>query len=49
MAAVLPWHWRPWLFGGLAFAGVGVLHWPLFGVLGVLAPLAITAAWKGKD
>ena len=46
MASILPRHWRPWLFTLLAFAGVGVLRWPLIGVLGVLAPFAVAAAWK---
>jgi hypothetical protein len=32
----------------LAFAGVGVMRWPLIAVLLVLAPLAIAAAWKGR-
>ncbi len=41
--------WRLWLFGVLAFAGVGVLHWPLLVVGGALAPCAIVAAWKDKD
>jgi chromate transporter len=49
MATVLPRQWRPWLFAGLAFVGVGVVHWPLLWVLGALAPWAIAAAWKGKD
>jgi len=48
MASILPRHWRPWLFTLLAFAGVGVLRWPLIWVLGVLAPFGIAAAWKGK-
>lgn len=46
MASILPRHWRPWLFTLLAFAGVGVMRWPLIGVLGVLAPFGIAAAWK---
>ncbi len=46
MAMVLPRHWRPWLFGLLAFAGVGALRWPLIGVLAVLAPIAVAAAWR---
>jgi chromate transporter len=46
MASALPKHWRPWLFTLLAFAGVGVLRWPLIGVLGVLAPFGIAAVWK---
>jgi chromate transporter len=48
MAAVLPRRWRPWLFGVLAFVSVGVLRWPLIGILCVLAPLAIAAAWWEK-
>ncbi len=46
MAMVLPRHWRPWLFGLLAFAGVGALRWPLIGVLAVLAPLAVATSWR---
>ena len=46
---VLSRRWRPWLFGTLAFAGVGILRWPLLWVIGVLAPLAIAAAWKEKE
>ena len=49
MITVLPRHWRPWLFVGLEFLGVGVVRWPLLAVLGVLAPWAIILAWKGKD
>ena len=37
---VLPRHWRPWLFGALAFVGVGVMRWPLLWVMGALAPWA---------
>jgi len=48
MASILPRHWRPWLFTLLAFAGVGVLRWPLIGVLGGLAPFGIAAAWKTR-
>lgn len=48
MASALPRHWRPWLFTLLAFAGVGVLRWPLVGVLGVLAPFGIAAVWKDR-
>ena len=41
--------WRPWMFAlVLAFAGVGLMRWPLLLVLGVLAPFAIGAAWKGQ-
>ena len=49
MATVLPRQWRAWLFSILAFVGVSVLHWPLLVVIGSLAPLAVAAAWKGKD
>src|SRR5262249_19501347 len=34
MATGLPRQWRPWLFAGLAFVGVGVLRWSLLGVMG---------------
>jgi chromate transporter len=46
LAMVLPRHWRPGLFGALAFAGVGIMRWPLFWVMGALAPWAVFAAWK---
>jgi chromate transporter len=49
LAMVLPRHWRPWLFGVLAFAGVGVLRWPLLWVMGILAPWAVFAAWKESE
>ena len=48
MATVLPREWRPWLFGVLAFVGVGVMRWPLLWVVGALAPWAVFAAWKEK-
>ena len=38
----------PWAFAFAAFIGVGVMRWPLLAVLGVMAPFAIAAAWKGK-
>jgi chromate transporter len=46
---VLPRRWRPWLFGALAFVGVGVLRWPLVWVIGALAPVAVIAAWRGRE
>ena len=49
LAMVLPRHWRAWLFGMLAFAGVGVMRWPLLWVMGALAPWAVFAAWKEKQ
>ncbi|HEV7799513.1 MAG TPA: chromate transporter [Burkholderiales bacterium] len=48
VASVLQRRWRPYVFVVLAFVGVGVMRWPLLAVLAVLAPWAITAAWKGK-
>jgi len=46
LAMVLPRGWRPWLFGALAFVGVGIMRWPLLWVMGALAPWAVFAAWK---
>jgi len=49
LAMVLPRNWRPWLFGALAFVGVGVMRWPLLWVMGALAPWAVFAAWKEQE
>jgi len=49
LAMVLPRHWRPWLFGVLAFVGVGVMRWPLLWVMGALAPWAVFAAWNEAE
>jgi chromate transporter len=49
LVTVLPRGWRPWLFGVLAFVGVGVLRWPLLWVMGALAPWAVFAAWKEQE
>jgi chromate transporter len=49
LAMVLPRHWRPWLFGLVAFLGVGVLRLPLVWIFGALAPLAVVAAWKEPE
>ncbi|HZD40956.1 MAG TPA: chromate transporter [Terriglobales bacterium] len=49
LAMVLPPLWRPWLFGVLAFTGVGVMRWPLLWVVVALAPCAVFFAWKAKD
>jgi chromate transporter len=46
LAMVLPRRWWPWLVGALAFVGVGILRWPLFWVMGGLAPWAVFAAWR---
>jgi chromate transporter len=48
MVFVLQRRWLPWLFAVLTFAGVGLMRWPLLAVVGVLAPLAIGFAWRGK-
>ena len=48
LAMVLPRTWRPWLFGALAFGGVGIMRWPLLWVLGTLAPCAVFATWKAE-
>jgi len=49
LSMVLPRHWRPWLFGALAFVGVGIMRWPLLWVMGALAPWAVVAAWKEQQ
>ena len=46
LAAALPRRLRPWSFLVLAFAGVGVVRWPLLLVMGALAPLAMAAVWR---
>jgi chromate transporter len=49
LAMVLPRHWRPWLFGIMAFSAVGIMRWPLLLVIAALAPCAVFLAWKAKD
>lgn len=49
LALALPRRRRSWLFGMLAFVGVGVMRWPLLWIIGALAPLAIGAAWKERE
>jgi chromate transporter len=34
------------LIAAVAFVAVGVLQWPLLGVLAVLVPLSIARAWR---
>jgi chromate transporter len=48
LARILPRKWWPYLFGGLAFVGVGILRWPLLWVMVGLAPGAILAAWRDR-
>ena len=49
LATALPRRWRPWLFGALAFAAVGIMRWPLLWVIAVLGPCAVFLSWKAKD
>ena len=46
MAAALPRRLLPWLFMLLAFAGVGLMRWPLLYVMAALAPFAMYFAWR---
>lgn len=41
MTSALPRRVRPWLFLAAAFVAVGLMRWPLVGVLAVLAPLGM--------
>ena len=49
LAMVLPRRWRPWLFGVLAFGGVGVMRWPLLWVMIALAPWVVFAEWREQE
>ena len=49
MVAILQRRLLPWMFAALTFAGVGVMRWPFLAVVGVLAPIAIFAAWKEQQ
>jgi chromate transporter len=46
MAGALPRRLVPWLFMLAAFAGVGLMRWPLLYVMAALAPFAIFFAWR---
>jgi chromate transporter len=48
MVIVLQRRWLPWVFVVATFVGVGVLRWPFLAVVGVLAPFAIYASWRGR-
>jgi chromate transporter len=48
LVLALPRRALPFAFLVLAFTGVGVLRWPLLYVMGGLAPLAMTAAWRRR-
>ncbi len=49
LALALPRHWRPWLFGILAFGDVGIIRWPLLWVVAALGPCAVALSWKARD
>jgi chromate transporter len=49
LAQVLPRRPRAWIFGAIAFVAVGVLRWPLFWVIAILAPCAVFAAWREAE
>jgi chromate transporter len=44
----MPYRRDPWALGvaALAFAGVGLLHWPLLVVMGILLPCSVAVAWR---
>lgn len=46
LAAALPRRALPWIFLVAAFAGVGVMRWPLLYVMGALAPFAMASVWR---
>ena len=48
IARVMGTRWLPWTLAILTFVAIGLARWPLLAVVGVLAPLAIAAAWKGR-
>ena len=49
MIVVLRRQWLPWLFVIGAFIGIGIFRWPFLAVIGVLAPIAIYASWRGDQ
>lgn len=48
IASALPRRFLPWMFLALAFAGVGLLRWPLLYVMAGLAPFALASVWKKR-
>ena len=48
MAATLPRRAIPWAFMLLAFAGVGLMRWPLLYVMAALGPFAVFLAWRKR-
>jgi chromate transporter len=49
MARAVPRRVLPILLAVLAFAGVGLVRFPLIAVIAVLGPVAIFVAWKEGD
>jgi chromate transporter len=45
LARRVPWNPVPMAVMAATFVAVGILKWPLFAVVGVLAPVSIAAAW----
>src|ERR1035437_1503860 len=46
MATAMPRRLRPWLFSLVTFAAIGAARWPLVSVMLVLAPFAVSVAWR---
>ena len=49
LAAALPRRPVPWLFVLAVFVAVALLHFPLLGVMGTLAPFAVAITWAGRE
>jgi chromate transporter len=49
MAQAIPRRVIPILCAVIAFVGVGLVRWPLIGVIAALAPLSIVLAWMRDD
>ncbi len=46
MAKAVPRRLRPWLFTLLTFTAIGAARWPLVSVMLLLAPFAVSVAWR---
>jgi chromate transporter len=46
ISTALPRRFLPWFFLALAFVGTGIMRWPLFYVMGALAPFAMATSWR---
>lgn len=49
LASALPRRPVPWLFVLAVFVAVALLHLPLLGVMGTLAPFAVAVTWSGRE